>query len=164
VLLRGDGTTFVAAPQSTLRSADNNKTITLNRSELGDTTGFIFVVLSVLNSNDSAGDDAPDAGAWSYELDLTPVLDTLAARWSPAKPKAGKTFRLASTQLRLEDGTVVKADSITCVAKLNNKRLAGTRCVWRLPKSAKGKRLVVTITARYKGASATFTPWRFRVG
>jgi hypothetical protein len=65
--------------------------------------------------------------------------------------------------LRVEDGTIVKADSITCVAKLNGKRLAG-RCSWRIPAIARGKRLVVTLAARYKGASATFTPWRFRVG
>jgi hypothetical protein len=57
----------------------------------------------------------------------------------------------------------VKADSITCVAKLNGKRLAG-RCSWRIPKNAKRKRLVVTLTAHYKGATETFTPWVFRVG
>ena len=100
---------------------------------------------------------------FSYDLDLKPVLDTLAAKFAPAKPKHGKVFRLATTNLRLDDGTVVKADSITCVAKLNGKRLAG-RCSWRIPANAKGKRLVVTLTAHYQGVSATFSPWRFRVG
>lgn len=162
-LLRGDGTTFVATAQTTLRAADNNKTVTVNRSELGGTTGFIFGASTFLDSSETAVDDAPDSGAWIYDLDLKPVLDTLAARFAPAKPKAGKVFRLAGTTLRLEDGTTVKADSITCVAKLNGKRLAG-RCSWRMPKNAKGKRLVVTLTAHYKGATTTFTPWRFRVG
>lgn len=159
-LVRASGTTFVPAPQTTLTLADNNKTIKINRSELGDATGFAVGVLTLLDSNDAA-DDA--AGPFAYELELKPVLDTLAAKFAPAKPRHGKVFRLATTNLRLDDGTAVKADSITCVAKLNGKRLAG-RCSWRIPANAKGKQLSVTLTAHYQGVSATFTPWRFRVG
>jgi hypothetical protein len=102
-----------------------------------------------LNSNNDAEDLAPDSGAAAYDLDLKPVLDSLVAHSSPTKPKHGKPFRLTGTTLRVEDGTIVKADSITCVAKLNGKRLAG-RCSWRVPANARGKRLVVTLTARYK--------------
>lgn len=161
VLLRASGTTFAPAPQTTLTLADNNKTIKINRSELGDTTGIAPILfLTTLDSNDAAEDSA---GPFAYDLELKPVLDTLAAKFAPAKPKHGKVFRLATTNLRLDDGAVVKADSITCVAKLNGKRLAG-RCSWRIPANAKGKRLAVTLTARYQGVSATFTPWRFRVG
>ena len=159
-LLRASGTTFAPAPQTTLTLADNNKTIKINRSELGDTTGLVGLVVTTLDSNEAAEDSA---GPITYDLELKPVLDTLAAKFSPAKPRHGKVFRLATTNLRLDDGTVVKADSITCVAKLNDKRLAG-RCSWRIPANAKGKRLAVTLTARYQGVSATFTPWRFRVG
>jgi hypothetical protein len=162
VLLRGTGSSFELATAPTLRGANNNMTATINRSDLGNTSGFGFLAASTLDSNDAAEDFAPDNGG-VYDLELTPVLDTLAARFSPAKPKAGKVFRLAATTLRLEGGTTVKADSITCVAKLNGKRLAG-RCSWRIPKNAKGKRLVITLTAHYKGATETFTPWVFRVG
>jgi hypothetical protein len=35
---------------------------------------------------------------------------------------------------------------------------------WRLPAAARGKRLTVTITATYGKVSATFEPYRFRVG
>jgi hypothetical protein len=162
-LLRASGTTFAAAPQTTLTLADNGKTITINRSDLGETVGFLYFVTSGLASDTNASDDVPDSGVATYDLELKPVLNTLAAQFSPAKPKAGKAFRLNKTILRLDDRTAVKADSITCVAKLNGKRLAG-RCAWRIPRAGKGKRLVVTLTARYKGVSATFTPWRFRVG
>jgi hypothetical protein len=163
ILLRGDGTGFQLASAGTLRATNNNMTLTINRSDLGNTTGLFFAAFASLDSNDSAEDFAPDNGLALYDLDLKPVLDTLAAKFAPAKPKAGKIFRLAGTTLRLEDGTTVKADSITCVATLNGKRLAG-RCSWRVPKNAKGKRLVVTLTAHYKGATETFTPWRFKVG
>ena len=162
-LFQGTDSTFTAAPASTLGTADGGRTIRINRSDLGATIGFTFYVVSTLASDGTARDDAPDTSAWAYDLELKPVLATLAARFSPAKPKAGRPFRLAATTLRVEDGTRVKADSITCVAKLNGRRLAG-RCSWRIPASAKGKRLVVTLTAHYKRAVATFTPWRFRVG
>jgi hypothetical protein len=157
------GTSFAPAPHTTLSVTADGKGVTINRGELGETTGFLFFTETTLDSSDSAADSAPDVGTATYELDLKPVLDSLVAHFSPAKPKHGKPFRLAATTLRVEDGTVVKADSITCVAKLNGKRLAG-RCSWRIPANARGQRLVVTLTARYKGASATFTPWRFRVG
>jgi hypothetical protein len=162
-LVRAAGSSFASAPQTTLTVTADRKAITINRSELGDTRGFAFGVLSGLDSSDSAEDMAPDTGTATYNLNLKPILDTLVARFLPAKPKHGKPFRLSGTTLRVEDGTVVRADSITCVAKLNGKRIAG-RCSWRIPANARGKRLVVTLTARYKGASATFTPWRFRVG
>jgi hypothetical protein len=162
-LLQGTGSTFAPAPASTLGTADGGRTIRINRSDVGATTGFVFYVQSRLVSDGTASDDAPDRGAWAYDLELKPVLATLAARFSPAKPKAGKPFRLAATTLRVKDGTRVRADSITCVATLNGRRLAG-RCSWRIPASARGKRLVVILTAHYKAAVATFTPWRFRVG
>ena len=161
--LRAANSSFTPATASTLTGSNGGKTVRINRSDLGNTTVFAFYALSALDSDDNAGDDAPNTGVYLYTLELRPELDSLAARFSPARPKAGKPFRVASTSLRLEDGTDVKADSLTCVAKLNGKRLAG-RCSWRIPRNAKGKRLVVTITARYRGASATFLPWRFRVG
>ena len=162
-LVRASGTAFAPAPQTTLTLADGGKTLTINRSDLGETVGFFYFASSGLASSSTASDDAPDSGVATYDLELKAVLSTLAAQFSPAKPKAGRAFRLNRTTLRLDDRTAVKADSITCVAKLNGKRLAG-RCAWRIPRNGKGKRLIVTLTARYKGASATFTPWRFRVG
>ena len=162
-LVRASGTSFAPAPHPTLTFADGGKTLTINRSDLGGTTGFSFVVKSRLRSTSTAGDSAPDSGSATYDLELKPVLGTLAASFSPAKPRAGHAFRLARTTLRLQDRTAVRADSVSCVAKLGGKSLAG-HCSWHIPKNAKGKRLAVTLTARYKGASATFTPWRFRVG
>src|SRR5205809_1128182 len=71
VLLRASGTTFASAPQTTLTLADNNKTIKINRSELGDTTGIApILVLTTLDSNDAAEDSA---GPFAYDLELKPV-------------------------------------------------------------------------------------------
>jgi hypothetical protein len=163
-LLRWNGATFdPTTAQTTLRASNNNMTVTINRSELGATKGFTFAAFSGLDSNNAADDSAPDSGGWVYDLALAPELDTLAARFSPAKPRAGHAFRVAGTVLRLDDGSAVKAESVTCRALLGGKRLAG-RCSWRIPKNAAGKRLVVYLTVRCQGQTATFTPWRFVVG
>jgi hypothetical protein len=162
-LLGWNGGSFdKSIPQTTLHASNNNMLVSVNRSDLGATRGFTFAAFSALDSNDAAEDDAPDSGGWAYDLQLGPQLNTLAARFSPARPRAGHVFRLAGTTARLDDGTAVKADSITCVATLNGKRLAG-RCSWRIPRNAHGKRLVVVLTVHYQGQSATFTPWRFVV-
>jgi hypothetical protein len=160
---RATGSSFAPSAANTLSSENGGRTVRINRSDLGGTTAFTFFASTGLDSDENAGDDAPDGDSvFLYTLQLRPALDSLLARFSPAKPKAGKAFRVASTSARLEDGTDVRPGSITCVAKLNGKRLRG-RCAWRIPRNAGGKLLVVTITARYRGASATFLPWRFRV-
>src|SRR5919198_3448161 len=153
VLLRAaPGSTFAPAPQPTLRTADDGKTVVINRSDLGETRGFVFAAATALESNEDAEDGTLP---FAYNLGLKPVLETLSAQFSPAKPKAGKPFRLRTSSLRLDDGSTVRADSVTCMAKVGGKRLAG-RCSWQIPKDAKGKRLTITLTARYEGVSATF--------
>lgn len=155
---------FAPAPAPTLTTQNGGRTVRINRRDIGDTRVFPFYVQTRLESDDNAADDAPNGHQFFlYTLQLRPELDSLAARFSPARPKAAKLFRVASTSLRLSDGTDVKPTSISCVAKLDGRRLAG-RCAWRIPADARGKPLVVTITARYRGAVATFVPWRFRVG
>jgi hypothetical protein len=160
VLLRAaPGSTFAPAPQPTLYTADNGKTVVINRNDLGETQGFVFEAATALESNDNAEDTTLP---FMYDLGLKPVLETLSAQFSPVKPKAGKPFRLRMSSLELDDGSTVRADAVTCVARVGAKRLAG-RCSWRIPKTARGKLLTVTLTARYEGVSATFSPRVFRV-
>jgi hypothetical protein len=162
-LFQGTGTGITPVTSSTLKSSNGGTSVSINRSELGNTHHLNFGVDTGLASNETAEDLAPETSVFRYDLALIPQLGTLAARFSPAKPRAGHVFRLAGTTLRLDDGSIVKAESITCRATLNGKRLAG-RCSWRIPKNARGKRLVVYLTVTYNGDTATFTPWRFVVG
>jgi hypothetical protein len=49
-------------------------------------------------------------------------------------------------------------ESYVCAAKLAGKALRGTgagRCTYAIPKKAKGKRLSISVTASYQGASKT---------
>ena len=74
--------------------------------------------------------------------------------------KAGKVLRVPPLQLVLTDGTITTADSQTCTLKLKGKKLPALAggCAWKIPKAGKKKRLVLTITYSYGGASRT-TSW-----
>jgi hypothetical protein len=60
----------------------------------------------------------------------------------------------------------VKPTSVRCAAKLAGKTLRGTGaggCRWSLPKNAKGKRLVITVTATYQDAEPVTVTSSFKV-
>jgi hypothetical protein len=161
-IVRGTASGFEAAPSTTLRVSADRKTITANRSELGNTTGFIFFLFS--DVGETAGDEAPNGdAAYEYNLKATPVLESIAARFSPAAPRARRVFRVASAQIVTDEQERVTPERMTCSATLGGKRLRGTSCRWSLPRTAAGKQLVVRITATYKGATEQFQPYRFRV-
>ena len=88
-------------------------------------------------------------------------------RFSPTAPRAGATFRLQSVALTFESEEKGVAGSFTCRATLAGKRVKGTGpggCTFKLPKTAKGKQLVVTVTATPTGGKAqTFPAYKFRV-
>jgi hypothetical protein len=161
-IARGTASGFEAAPSTTLQVSADRKTITANRSELGNTTGFIFFLFS--DVGETAGDEAPNGdAAYEYNLKVTPVLESIVARFSPAAPRARRVFRVASAQVITDEEERVTPERITCSATLGGKRLKGTSCRWSLPRTAAGKQLVVRITATFKGATEQFQPYRFRV-
>jgi hypothetical protein len=161
-IARGTATGFETAPSTTLRVSDDRKTITANRSEVGNTSGFIFFLFS--DVGETAGDEAPNGDqAYQYDLKLVPVLESVTARFSPAAPRAGRVFRVSSAQLVTDEDERVTAERLTCSATLGGKKLKGTNCRWALPRTAANKQLVVRITGRYKGVTETFQPYRFRV-
>ncbi|HEY8627921.1 MAG TPA: hypothetical protein VIL56_06370 [Gaiellaceae bacterium] len=139
-------------------------TITMNRSELGDASGFNFWARTIDGSyGPGKYDDAPDDGAWNYMLaaggpDIQSVLVTTVPA---AGPKVGKQFTLTPVGLRLPpNGATISIlpipDSYTCRAVLRGVALQGTGtggCTWRIPKKARGRSLAVTLTASYQGAT-----------
>ena len=62
-----------------------------------------------------------------------------------------------ATRVRhLSDGRTITAARVTCRARLP--RIALQRgCSWRLPRSARGKRLVIRVTVAYGGRTRTRT-------
>jgi hypothetical protein len=159
-----NGTTFDGnVPQDTLKTSDG-MTFQINRSELGNPNAFDFYVVALSNSSE-ASDDGPDGSAvWSYDLKFTPKIKSVAAAFAPAKPKAGKRFAVGATRVGLVTGETVAPSTKRCTAKLAGKALkpAGN-CAWLIPKTAKGKRVVVTITVSYGGSAAVSASYAFKV-
>lgn len=166
-LLRWIGTTLERVATTTLRPSDwgPGYVALINRSELGDTTTFDYRVVTFLAVGDDA-DLAPATGSLTYTL-ASPHIEAIAARFSTTVPRAGKSFRLSTVRLTFETGETAIAARFTCRATLAGKRIRGTgpgACTFKLPKSAKGKKLVITITATAAGGRPeTFAPYAFKV-
>jgi hypothetical protein len=167
LLRRWSGTTFERAETTTLESVfDGGYVVLVNRTDIGNAGAIRFYVRTALASGDAAqSDTAPNAATHEYTLSVSHV-DEMTPRWTPAAPRAGRTFRLSALQLTLQTGDRMAAARMSCRAILAGKRLRGTgsgRCTFRLPVSAKGKRLVVEVTAAPAGGEAETGRQTFRV-
>lgn len=165
-LARWSGTTFEDAPSTTLRGGwAPGYAAVINRAELGNTTAFDFQVVSLLLEGEDI-DVAPDTDFETYTV-ASPHIEAITPHFSSAAPRAGTTFRLNSVQLKFETDETAAAAKFTCRATLAGKRIRGTGsggCAFKLAKTAKSKRLVVTITATPTGGKAqTFPAYTFRV-
>jgi hypothetical protein len=83
--------------------------------------------------------------------------------WLPPKTvlamKAGSVFSVRNATVRLSTDELFKPDTLTAKATIAGKalkpRVGGL--AWKIPKAAKGKRLVVTMRATFQGMQATQT-------
>ena len=168
-----DGSNWVATPDLSVQVSGNTSQIliSVNRSELGNTSMFNFFALT-FNSADRSFDGAPDRGAFNFSLDANgPQIVSVDVKKTPAAgPRAGKRFVIAPTGLKLPpDGQVtpptILPESYSCTAKLGAKKLATGKgvCSIAIPKkNAKGKRLTVLLTVNYQGA-VKVVPFTFKV-
>jgi hypothetical protein len=176
---RWEGSDWVRAPNSTVRVSGGTSliTISVNRSELGNTSDFNFEVTSLavpLGGSGSVGlDSAPDDGSYNYSFDSNgPLITSVDVRTTPSGgPRAGKAFKVEPTALHLPpDGRTsaspIVAESYTCTAKLGSKALTGTgtgSCTFAIPKKkSHGKKLTVRLTVNYEGATKVI-PYTFTV-
>jgi hypothetical protein len=159
-------------PHDTLLTRDG-MTFWINRSELDDAATLLIHTATLAGwdgQHYQHSDDAPDAIAggvavWPYVLTFPPELRSVKPTFAPLKPRAGKRFAVSGARVVLGTGETVRAESVTCSARLAGKalRLAG-RCAWNVPPSAKGKRLTVTVKVSYHGATRSAGPFAFTVG
>ncbi len=169
-----DGSNWVVTPDLSVQITGNTSQIliSVNRSELGNTSMFNFFALSV-NSADRAFDSAPNEGAFNYSFDANgPQIISVDVKKTPAAgPKAGQRLVIVPTGLKLPPDRqttppTILPESYSCSAKLGAKRLAGSgtgRCTIAVPKkNAKGKRLTVLLTVNYEGAKKV-VPLTFKV-
>jgi hypothetical protein len=162
-------------PYSTvrIRSTTSSVSISVNRSELGNTSEFNFWTRTIAGDISAQQvDDAPDEGVWNYSLAANGpnILEVLVRATPAAGPKAGATFSLTPAGLKLpvtgEPGALMPVpESYSCKATLKGRPVAGSGtggCSWKLPKSARGKKLVVVLSVSYQGTTKS-VPFSYRV-
>ena len=156
-------------PNATLIGSTDGSFVKMNRSELGNTAKFNFYAATIAKSDQST-DYAPDATDRVFVYSLTaPRPSKASVVFAPKTPKAGTSFLATVALVELEDGTKMLGlqGGVSCTSTLNGKPIRATvipaACVWKLPKSAKGKRLVIRITVSNNGSKKTFGPWKFKV-
>jgi hypothetical protein len=128
----------------------------LARKDLGDVRAFTFVIVT---SNGADRDLAPDSGSWTYtvsELALAP------GRLAVGQAKAGKPLVASMPVTRSDFDLALEEGKITCSAQIGGKRLAGkgrfaderVGCAWRIPQTARGKRVSGSVAVTFQGVTA----------
>jgi len=167
-VVRWDGSTYVDTTGDVASIVGNGSVeFQLHPDAIGGTTAFNFMI-AVGTGDPETGqfDVAPDAGSWAFEAKKALTVETVDAKFVPAAPRAGRAFQAPVVRITLSDGTTILAPKYRCVAQLGGKLLRGKGrggCTFTLPKTAKGKRLLVTLFVTYKGVTDEFRPYVFKV-
>ena len=152
-------------PYSTVRvgHGSSGATISVNRSELSNTSQLNFWAMTLAGDGGSGNSDvAPDDGLWNYDLAAGgPDIREILIQTAPASgPKAGKKFGVTVTGVRLPQTAVndpVQPESYSCTATLKGRTLVGSGtggCTFAIPKKkTRGKTLTVNVSVVYQGVT-----------
>ena len=143
--------------------------LNVNKSELGNSTGFNFFVISTDgDGSDGHFDDAP-SGSGSFAYGLQSVFTLSVGSSHATAAKAGGTWTVSMSAVRSDTNATVGSEaSVTCSATMGSKHLAvashaivssggssTAQCVFKVPKADKHKKLTATITVSDNGQTAT---------
>lgn len=180
-LYKWNGSDFVSTPsESTLvySYASTGPTIKLNASELGGVKAFDFSVLAIsgVTFDSSGGPDlsrssadlAPDPGhgMYAYKVLTAVKLTVVSFGVAPTPARAGKSFTATIGATENDTNGPIEKGTVACRATLGGRPFAGVGagvvnglaiCQWKLPNSAKGKRLSGTVSVTVQGATVTRT-------
>jgi hypothetical protein len=174
--LTWNGTTWADAPaNSTVKdsvSTDGMHVfLSVNKSELGNSTGFNFFLVSAEGDGSNGHWDAAPSGAgsWLYKLQAPLKLSLVGAHSFPVK--AGGTWGVAVIVGRSDTGGTVGAEgTIVCSATSGSTKLkldgrafvsggsgkpTTAVCSFKVPKKLKHKVLHATVTVSYQGLSVS---------
>jgi hypothetical protein len=139
--------------------------VVFHEADIAAVQAFSFGVITFRGA-DPANPAIDSGGQWTYTLATAPVVKpkpvtvTSTSVVAASPPKAGASFRVAGYAVNLSDGSLVDATAVRCTATLGGKKITGTGaggCTFKLPKTAKKKRLVVKVSGVYNGARISKT-------
>lgn len=158
--------------------ANGAATFSVNVSKIGNPTEINFRTFASGDRGATFPESAPDSGWWNYRILIssggggptgptgpggTPPVKLAETKPVVKNAVAGKTVTVSAVVTN--NGTGVRAASVTCSAKAAGKSLRGARfgrtasgkisCSWRLPSSVHGKSLTGKIGASYQRKSVS---------
>jgi hypothetical protein len=183
LLMHWDGSAFspISAAGFTGSYQDGKASFVVSSAEFGGSTSFAFIVTTTGNTGGSLSDRAPDSKTWIYPSGspapagsppalppgappATPKLATVKPKLAPAVAGRPFTVTMVVTDAATKKGV---NGQLACQAKLGRGSLAVSKrsiassgkalCTWRLPASAKGKKVTGSMTVAFAGARATRT-------
>ncbi|HXR11083.1 MAG TPA: hypothetical protein VN770_02205 [Gaiellaceae bacterium] len=178
-LFKWNGSDYVDAPSqsSLVYSYDaSGATIKVSASDLGGTKAFNFSTVAgsgitvdangTPNYSNASADFAPDLGhgTYAYQVKTTLRLSVSTFQTTPAAPKAGATLSASLAATENDTGGPVTGGTVACRATAGGKTVPVTShaeangvgtCVWKVPKTAKGKKLTGTVTVTVRGATVS---------
>ncbi len=178
-LFKWNGSDFTAAPSQTSVTYGyqaTGPTIRVSAVDLGRTKALDFNVFAASGvATDASGnldftnvhtDAAPDPGhgSYGYQVLTKLVLKATAFTTAPKPARAGRPFSVSMAAIENDTSGPVQAGTVACAASLAGKRVAAVRhvltngvatCIWRIPTTAKGKRIRGTITLTVGGVRLT---------
>ena len=84
---------------------------------------------------------------WSVLLNATSLL-----------PKVGKVLTISPVQVMLTTQEIVTSDSMTCLLTYKGKPLVQRAlCSWKLPVALRKKKMTLSVTVTYQGATTSVT-------
>ena len=169
-------TDFAEAPHSTanvvIASDNKSMTMTINKSDLGGSTGFDFFLLATDGVSFDPGhtDDAP-SGAGEFTYSAQTVFTLSAGTSHDGAAKAGGTWTVSMSAVRSDTHASVGSEgTIACKATEGSKKLAvvshsfvssgggggsSAVCTFRVPKKPKHAAVHATVTVSDAGQSAS---------
>jgi hypothetical protein len=169
--LRWDGSAFVAAAAASANGSYANgvATFKVSKADLGGVEKFTFWSDSFqldANRNLIGEDTAPNGtDAYVYTQSKPLTLRASTATATPARPAAGKAFTVGTRVTRGDNGAALASGTVTCTVRVGTAPLRATGrvsngvavCAMKIPKTAKGKLIRVTVKVTFQGISTTKT-------
>jgi hypothetical protein len=136
--------------------------VAVDRRDLGQTQRLAVAAVTALRSDGDARDETRLARIVpsrapkivSSSLTITPAHVALAVG----------SVMTAEVAVRLDDGAIVSPTAHRCRMALGGKSVEPIApCSWRLPRAARGKRILITARGTYRRVAFITTPRAFRV-
>ncbi len=95
--------------------------------------------------------------AVGLEREQPPVIESILVNRLAFLPEAGKKLPAPTVQVRLWTNEIVDAETMSCTLTYRGKALPRAGDGWLIPKDYRTKRLLLSVTATYNGATRTIS-------